>query len=76
MHFDLLAVHFDLLAVHFESSCSAFCVFLRCVRIFAVHFTVFSVLLMMFFAPRTALAGRERVLHGGEIFFISFSPIY
>lgn len=67
--------HFVPFAVHFASFCSVFA-FLRCVRLFAVHCTVFSVLLMIFFAPRTALAGWERVLHGGEIFFISFSPIY
>lgn len=40
-------VHFASFAVRFASFCSVFA-FLRCVRIFAVHFTVFSVLLMIF----------------------------
>lgn len=55
--------HFVPFAVRFASFCSAFHGF-------------FGPCDYIFFVPRTALAGWERVLHGGEIFFISFSPIY
>ena len=63
-------------AVHFESFCSTFCVFLRCVRLFAVHFTVFSVLLMIFFcAPHSFGGAGTGTTRRRNIFYIFFADL-